>query len=322
MREIQFGHDGNFTNESLIGRINADLANDLGNLLSRTISMIKRYFDGRLPVEGLETDEDSDLKKTAEGLSEIVIDNIDNMHLPQALVEIFRLVSRANKYIDETMPWKLANDKDNYPRLATVLFNLCESLRFAAVLLSPFMPGTSPKIFKALHISEEYQTLESLKTFGIFPSEIEVEDTPLLFPRIDLEKELNELETLMKSKALPEKVTIKHENEIDYETFMSSELRVVKVIACEKVEKADKLLKFTVNDGERDRIILSGIAQWYSPEDVIGKKIAAVLNLKPAKIRGIMSEGMLLSSDIQSSEGETASLVFIDDSVPEGSRIR
>ena len=320
MREIQFGHDGSFTNESLITRINADLANDLGNLLSRTVSMIQRYFDGKLTAEHINTNEDDELSLMAEKLPDLVLEAIDGMHLPQALIEIFRLVSRANKYIDETQPWLLAKDEGNCARLATVLYNLCEAQRYIAVLLEPFMPNTSPQILKALGITPEYTTLESLKTFGSLPHEVQVVSVPLLFPRIDIDKELIELEKLKNNKV--EMIAIEHEDEIDYAQFMSNELRVVKVIDCEKVEKADKLLKFTVNDGERERVILSGIAEWYSPQDVIGKKIAAVLNLKPAKIRGIISEGMLLSSDIQTKGEERASLLFIDDSVAEGSRIR
>jgi len=322
MREIQFGHDGNFTNESLIGRINSDLANDLGNLVSRTVSMIKRYFDGTLNGEPTITDEDKDIKEIAEKLPSTVTECIDSMHLPQALIEIFRLVSRTNKYIDETLPWKLAEDKDNKNRLATVLYNLSESLRFIAILLSPFMPETSEKILDVLNIPENLRSLESVGSYGVLPFEVSVNATNPLFPRIDLEKELVELESLVTKKDVKEVKAIEHEQEIDYSLFMSSELRVVKVIGCEKVEKADKLLKFTVEDGERQRTIVSGIAQWYSPEDVIGKKIAAVLNLKPAKIRGIISEGMLLSSDIDRDGIEEASLLFIEDTVPEGSRIR
>ena len=329
MREIQFGHDGNFTNESLIGRINSDLANDLGNLVSRTLSMISRYFDGVLSGNQMLTEADQDIRQLAEQLPETVVECIDSMHLPQALMEIFKLIARANKYIDETLPWKLAGDKTNYDRLSAVLYNLCEAIRFTAVLLEPFMPTTSPKILDALNTPNELRSLESLKKFGVLPKEVKVEVIPPLFPRIDLDKELSELETLMKKKGassagdeVEDTATEEVFDEIDYDHFMSSELRVVKVISCEKVEKADKLLKFIVNDGKRERTILSGIALWYTPEELVGRKIAAVLNLKPAKIRGIVSEGMLLSSEVKGVDSEKASLLFIDDSVPEGSRIR
>ena len=322
MREIQFGHDGNFSNESLIGRINADLANDLGNLLSRTVSMISRYFDGNLIGEYIQTEEDNDIKSIAINLTALVLENINSMHLPQALIEIFKLVSRANKYIDETMPWKLAGDVNYNTRLNTVLYNLCESLRFIAVLLEPFMPDSSKKILNTLNIPQEFRTLTSLDEFGKYSFKLKIENAFVLFPRIDLEKELSELEAFANMKTSIKTATYAHEPEIEYKDFMSNELRVVKVINCEKVEKADKLLKFTVNDGQQERTILSGIAEWYTPDEVKGKKIAAVLNLKPAKIRGIISEGMLLSSDIEVEGKERASLVFIDDSVPEGSRIR
>ena len=322
MREIQFGQDGNFSNESLIGRINADLANDLGNLLSRTVSMIKKYFNGTLIPERECTIEDEDIKRMAENLPEVVISSIDSMHIPGALIEIFKLVARANKYIDETMPWKLSEDKNKRARLATVLYNLCESLRYVAVLLTPFMPNTTPTIFSVLGISDNLTSLESLKTFGTLEAEVQVQSTKPLFPRIDLQKELEELEALSQKKEPSKAKPIEHEAEINYESFMASELRVVKVIDCEKVEKADKLLKFKVFDGERERTIISGIAKWYTPEELKGKKIAAVLNLEPAKIRGITSEGMLLSSDVQLEDSDYASLLFIDDSVPVGSRIR
>ncbi len=320
MREMHLGQDGNFTNAGFIGRINSDLANDLGNLLSRTVSMIEKYFNGKLIVERETAEVDKELILLAEEVPGKVAAYVENMQMPQALIELFKLVSRANKYIDETMPWQLAKDESNRPRLATVLYNLAETLRIVAILLEPFMPNTSPKIFEALGVTAEYVGYDSLKTFGVLPKDVVCKSIPPLFPRIDLEKELAELEALG---GAPEvKAPIEHEPEIEYDQFMASELRVVKVLACEKVEKADKLLKFTVNDGERERTILSGIAQWYRPEEMVGKKVAAVLNLKPAKIRGIMSEGMILSSDVKDGENDRASVIFIDDSVPEGSRIR
>jgi len=321
MREIQFGHDGSFTNESLIGRINSDLANDLGNLLSRTVSMIKQYFDGTLICEREAADADRELTAMATALPALVFEHIDTLHIPQALGEIFKLISRANKYIDETTPWKLAKNTENRTRLASVLYNLAETLRYAAVLLEPFMPGTSPKIYEALGVSAEHTGFGSLTKFGALPAKVEVKSIAPLFPRLDLDKEMKALGEISSMKAGP-KPSLEHEPEIDYEQFMASELRVVKIVTCERVEKADKLLRFTVHDGEREREILSGIAEWYQPSELIGRKVAAVLNLKPAKIRGILSEGMILSSDVADSGEERASVLFIDDSVPEGSRIR
>ncbi|MCL2539663.1 MAG: methionine--tRNA ligase, partial [Oscillospiraceae bacterium] len=269
MREIQFGHDGSFTNESLITRINSDLANDLGNLLSRTVSMIKKYFDGKLSGEREQTEADVDLIAMVRALPELVFAHVDTLHLPQALAEIFRVISRANKYIDETMPWQLAKSRANRARLASVLYNLAETLRFAAVLLEPFLPDTSPKIYSALGVAEELTGLDSLAEFGALPAEVIVAAAAPLFPRLDLEKELKALAATSDTPA-DAKTPIVHEPEIDYEQFMSNELRVVKVISCERVEKADKLLRLTVFDGQRERIILSGIAQWYQPSELAG----------------------------------------------------
>ena len=318
MREIPFGHDGSFTNESLIARINSDLANDLGNLVSRTVSMVEKYFDGALIAERQTGEFDDELIAMCNGLYKSVEDCIDKLLLPNALTEIFKVISRANKYIDETTPWILAKDEANKPRLATVLYNLCETLRICTIMLSPFMPNTAPKIFEAIGISGEITTLESA-SFGRLPLEAKVNKTEVLFPRIDVEAELAALiELESKTAAKSAKEPVEHLPEISYDDFMKSEITVCRVVSCEKVEKADKLLKFSLFDGERERTVLSGIAKWYSPDELVGKKVAVVTNLAPAKIRGIISEGMILSSDM----GEAARVVFIDDAVPEGSRIR
>lgn len=314
MREIPFGRDGIFSNENLIARINSDLANDLGNLVSRTVSMVNKYFGGRLPAVTEAASADDELIAMCRELPAKVDDCIEKFMLPAALTEIFAVISRANKYIDETAPWVLAKDEAKLPRLGAVLYNLCESLRICSVLLSPFMPSTAPKIQRAVGAGADICCLEALE-FGRLPAETVVSDIGSLFPRIDSAAELAELAELgAKKKPAREKLP-----EISYDDFMKCEERVVKILTCEKVEKADKLLRFTVFDGERERSVVSGIAKWYKPQELIGKKVAMVLNLEPAKIRGILSEGMILSSDLGD---DGAKVIFIDDSVPEGSRIR
>ena len=321
MREIPFGQDGIFSNESLISRINADLANDLGNLLSRTIAMVSQYFGGTLPEGHLADEMDEGLISMASALRAAVDDSMDAMQLPGALTEIFKVVARANKYIDETTPWILAKDEANKPRLAAVLYNLLETLRICGVLLSAFMPSTSPKIFAQIGAEGDATTYESSAVFGTLPKMATVTKGDVLFPRIDIEKELAEMEALSEKAAEPKKddtPAIEHLPEITIEQFMESELRVGKIIACEALPKAKKLLKLTIFDGERERTVLSGIALWYTPEELVGKHVGIVANLKPAKLMGMLSEGMILAAD----HNEKAEVIFFDESVAPGSRIR
>lgn len=320
LREIPFGNDGVFTNEALINRTNADLANDLGNLLSRTVAMVEKYFNGTIPTERLAADIDDELCKMSLDTVKKVNEYMDELQIPQALVELFRLIQRANKYIDETAPWTLAKDEANNPRLAAVLYNLCEVLRFATVLINPFLPSTSPKMAQQLGLAEAQLTFASLASYGSIQS-FTVQKGDALFPRIDVEKELASLaEEDAKKKATlnQEAPVIEHLPEIVIDDFMKCELRVAKVVAAEKVEKADKLLKLTLFDGECERTVASGIAKWYAPEDLVGKHVGLVANLAPAKLRGIISQGMILAAD---TDDGGASVVFFSQSIAPGSRI-
>lgn len=239
-----------------------------------------------------------------------------------AIAEVFRVISRANKYIDKTAPWILAKDETKRARLASVMYNLLETVRLCTTLLIPMIPASCEKIFSQIGASHDMTTWDSAAVFGVLPTGVEVQKGEALFPRIDIEKELAELAAIqaeqLKPAAEPEKPAIEHLPDVSYDDFMKSEIRVCKVLACERVKKADKLLQFTLFDGERERTILSGIAAWYSPEELIGRKVMVVCNLAPRKIRGIVSEGMILSSDC----GDAAKVVFVDDGVPEGSRVR
>jgi len=321
LRTFPFGSDGNFSNEALIGTINVDLANDLGNLLSRTVSMVDKYFGGTLPVVQTADDEkDAELVSLISGLRAAYEEQMEKYAFQNALSEIFNVISRANKYIDENAPWVLAKDMDaNGARLARVMYNLLEVLRVSAVLLTPFMPTTSVEILRQIGACECCSTWEAAGEYGALKADTTVVRGENLFPRIDEAKMLAELEAerevAMKASApveKPEGCAL-----IGIEDFMNVELRVAQVTSCERVPKAKKLLKLEVDLGYEKRQVVSGIAKFYAPEDMVGKKVILVTNLKPAKLCGIESEGMILASG-----EEQIRVVFLAEDTPLGERIR
>lgn len=314
LRDVPFGQDGIYTNELLIKRINSDLVNTLGNLIKRTAAMIGQYFDGVIPSPDKTEAVDDELKQFALSTVKAVDEEMNKFDTSKALTHIFDLLGRANKYIDETAPWVL-NKEGNTQRLKTVMFNLSEAIRFAAVLLTPFLPQTPSKIYKSFPFDESQKTLDSLKTFGSKKTAgVKVEQNEALYARLDVPKVLKEMETLAAANKEKSNADNKSDgnnkevkavsgdkiegtadiNQISIEDFAKVELKVGEIITAEKVENADKLLKFSVKVGEETRTIVSGIAKYYSPEELIGKEVVVVANLKPAKLKGIMSEGMLL----------------------------
>ena len=315
LREFPFGSDGNFTNELLISRINSDLANVLGNLVSRTSAMVQKYFSGVLPTEQEEGPEDEELLSVAKALPAAYRVEMDKFALQNGLQEVFKLLNRANKYIDETAPWALAKAEEHKKRLARVLYNLEESLRIAAGFLSPFIPETAEKILQRL--GNPPADWESLQRWGVLPATAGMEQGEALFQRIDAEKELAELEALEK-KPEPTVPRPKDEEEkIGIEDFKKVELRCAKIVNAEAVPHSKKLLKLTVDLGYEKRTVASGIALFYKSEDLEGKKIALVCNLKPATLCGVESNGMILASG-----EDPVTVLFLNETTPLGSRIR
>ena len=326
LRTFPFGSDGNFSNELLIQTINMDLANDLGNLVSRTTAMVEKYFGGTLPAERENSDADCDLKTMASTLRDRYQAEMERFQFQNALEQVFRTIQRANKYIDENAPWTLAKDPANRARLATVMYNLLETIRICAVLLTPFIPDSAEKIFDQIGACPCCRTWEKANVWGSLRPDVTVHKGEALFPRIDAEKalaELNAIQEAQRKAALPalELEPYSQEN-VDFDTFCKSDFRAVKIKNCEAVKKSDKLLKFTLDDGSgTDRTILSGIHHYYEPEQLIGKTAVAVLNLPPRKMMGIPSCGMLISAVHKEKGEEKLHLLLLDDAIPAGAKL-
>ena len=325
LREMALGADSSFSNEIMINRINSDLANGLGNLVSRTVAMADKYFGGTLPADREAGDFDAELIAEAKGLVAKVDEFMDNTQINNALAEIFKVVSRANKYIDETAPWVLGKDESKKARLATVLYNLLETIRIVSTLLSNFMPTTMPKVWEQIGAAESDITYENAGKFGVLPADVTVHRGEIIFPRIDVNKEIEELNKIIGSNAEPEEKAddgfepAPIADEITIDDFAKVDLRVALVKDCEKVKKSKKLLCLQLDDGFGGRQVVSGIAAWYKPEDLIGKKVVIVANLKPVKLCGVESNGMICAADTPDG---AASVIFPDQDLPCGAKLR
>lgn len=325
LREMALGADSSFSNEIMINRINSDLANGLGNLVSRTVAMVDKYFGGTLPTDREEGEFDAELIAEAKGLVAKVDEFMDKTQINNALAEIFKVVSRANKYIDETTPWVLGKDESKKARLATVLYNLLETIRIVSTLLSNFMPTTMPKVWEQIGAAESDITYENAGKFGVLPADVTVHRGEIIFPRIDVDKEIEELNKIIGSNAEPEEKAddgfepTPIAEEITIDDFAKVDLRVALVKDCKKVKKSKKLLCLQLDDGFGGRQVVSGIAAWYKPEDLIGKKVVIVANLKPVKLCGVESNGMICAADTPDG---AASVIFPDQDLPCGAKLR
>ena len=323
LHEMPYDNDGNLTWELVCERTNSDLANVLGNLVNRTVSMSNKYFGGLVENTGVTQEVDGDLRAVAAACRDKVAEKMATLRVADAITEVFNLFKRCNKYIDETMPWALAKDEEKKPRLAQVLYNLVDCITLGASLLKPFMPETAEKIFAQLNT--QARDWEDLDKTGLYPSGGKVTDQPqILFARLDVNEVMEQVLAMEEARKPQPEIEVEPQltEAVDFDTFCKCDFRVVKVKACEAVKKSQKLLKFTLDDGTgRDRQILSGIHAWYEPEDLIGKTLAAIVNLPPRKMMGLESCGMLLS-EVHKEKGEEAlHLMILDDSIPAGAKL-